>query len=237
MFELGRQKLLIISPHPDDEVLGCGGLIKKVKDSGGKVYVLFLTVGDTDDYSETGFSNADQRLHEIESVAKALNYDDYSIGFKGNKYHLRLDQLDQLDMIQMIEHGTPVSLNKIKPTMVVTPHTSDYNQDHRAATQAVFAATRPFPDEIKPLQQYILGYESVATAGWWDSREENPNIFVSLTDEELETKLKMLSLYKSQIRFGSHPRSIRSVRTLGYFRGISAGAKAAEAYYCYRGIL
>lgn len=237
MVDLGRQKLLIISPHPDDEVLGCGGLIKKVKDLGGKVYVLFLTNGDTNDYSKKGFSSSDQRIREIERVAKAFGYDDYAMGFKGNKYHLRLDQLDQLDIIKLIENGTPVSLNTIQPTMVLTPHTGDYNQDHRAATQAVFAATRPFPNEVKPLQQYVFGYESVATSGWWETSSKNPNLFVTLTDDEIETKLKMLSLYKSQIRSGSHPRSLRSVSALSYYRGISAGAIAAEAYYCYRGIL
>ncbi|KKR86620.1 MAG: hypothetical protein UU34_C0012G0018 [Candidatus Curtissbacteria bacterium GW2011_GWA1_41_11] len=46
-----KQKLLVIAPHPDDEVIGCGGLIAKIKDAGGQVYVLFLTVGDSRDFT------------------------------------------------------------------------------------------------------------------------------------------------------------------------------------------
>jgi len=42
---LNNEKLLVIAPHPDDEVLGCFGLIKKIKKNGGKVYVEFLTMG------------------------------------------------------------------------------------------------------------------------------------------------------------------------------------------------
>jgi len=40
-----NEKLLIIAPHADDEILGCYGLIKKIKNSGGKVYVQILTLG------------------------------------------------------------------------------------------------------------------------------------------------------------------------------------------------
>ena len=40
-----NEKLLVIAPHADDEVLGCGGLISKVKKEGGKVHVLIFNVG------------------------------------------------------------------------------------------------------------------------------------------------------------------------------------------------
>jgi len=44
---LSRQtRLLVFSPHPDDETLGAGGLIQRVRQSGGKVKVVFLTSGD-----------------------------------------------------------------------------------------------------------------------------------------------------------------------------------------------
>jgi LmbE family N-acetylglucosaminyl deacetylase len=42
----GETRLLVISPHPDDETLGCGGLIARVRGAGGQVRVVFLTNGD-----------------------------------------------------------------------------------------------------------------------------------------------------------------------------------------------
>ena len=42
--ELKKERLLIIAPHADDEVLGCCGLINKVKDNGGKVFVNILSI-------------------------------------------------------------------------------------------------------------------------------------------------------------------------------------------------
>lgn len=233
MIGLVKQTLLIIAPHPDDEVLGCGGLIKQIKDKGGKVYVLFLTVGDTDDYRKEGMSSGSERMSEIDNVAKFMKYNDYRIAFPGNKYHLRLDQIAQLDLMKELENG-PLSLNKIQPTIVATPYLSDYNQDHRAATMALFGATRPAPHDQKPLQRVILGYESVPTAGWWDSSASKMNLYLHLSGEELKAKMKGLELYSSQVRTGNHPRALASIKKLAAMRGIESGVDAAEAFYCYR---
>ena len=43
--KLEKERLLIISPHADDEILGCYGLIKKIKDNGGEVFVQILSLG------------------------------------------------------------------------------------------------------------------------------------------------------------------------------------------------
>jgi len=40
-------RLLILSPHPDDEVLIAGGLIQRVLKSGGQVKIVYLTPGDS----------------------------------------------------------------------------------------------------------------------------------------------------------------------------------------------
>jgi len=233
MISLNDKKLLIISPHPDDEVLGCGGLISKIKANGGKVYVLFLTVGDTDDYRKEGLSTGSERMREIETVAKYMKYDDFRIAYPGNKYHLRLDEIAQLDLMKELENG-PMSLNKLKPDIVATPYLSDYNQDHRAATMALFGATRPAPDDQKPLQKVILGYESVPTAGWWDPGKQNMNFYLHLTKAELEKKMKGLELYTSQVREGNHPRALASIKKLAAMRGIESGVDASEAFFAYR---
>ena len=39
-------RLLVVAPHPDDEVLGAGGLMQRVKATGGAVRVVYLTDGD-----------------------------------------------------------------------------------------------------------------------------------------------------------------------------------------------
>ena len=51
MFQLDFMKTLVIAPHPDDEVFGCGGLLHRLKAAGGEVYVLYMTVGTAADFS------------------------------------------------------------------------------------------------------------------------------------------------------------------------------------------
>ena len=128
---LKNQKLLIVSPHPDDEAIGCGGTIAKVKQEGGKVYVLFLTVGSTKDFSKIGKSTLFQREREVKHVAAFLQFDDYHIAFPGDKYHLKLDIIGQHRLMDVIERESSVSIENIKPTMVAFPSFASYNQDHR----------------------------------------------------------------------------------------------------------
>lgn len=236
MVGLKNQRLLVIAPHPDDEILGCGGLIKRVKEAGGKVYVLFMTVGNTKDFAKNGRSTSQGRIREIEKVAKFLKYDDYYLAFPGDAFHLKLDHLPQFELISVIESG-PLSLARIKPTIIASPQVSDYNQDHRSVAQAVMAATRPAPNEFKPLQKLILGYEFSATSLWNTPPNNNPNLFVELNKSSLEAKIQALKLYSSQLRNGYHPRSINVLKSLAYLRGSQSGVEAAEAFYNYRMVI
>jgi N-acetylglucosamine malate deacetylase 1 len=237
MIDLRGQKLLILSPHPDDEVLGCGGLIKKIKNAGGKVYVLFLTVGTTEDYSKSGKSTDTERMAEIEKVAKFFDYDDYAVAFSGGEYHLRLDTLPQKELIHAIERGSRISIDKIKPTIIATTHPNDYNQDHRVCAQALFAATRPTPQTLKASPKLILGYESTVTAQWASVPTYNPNFFVSLNKTELEAKIKAMALYASQLRSDGHQRSASGITAAAEYRGFLAGEQFAEAYFSYRNVI
>jgi LmbE family N-acetylglucosaminyl deacetylase len=237
MVSLLRQTLLIVAPHPDDEVLGCGALIRKVKAAGGKIYVLFLTVGLTKEYSRRGFSTEAERLREIEKVAKFLKYDDYVVAFTGDKYHLRLDKVAQLELIEAICEKTKVSVTKTRPSIIATSLINDYNQDHRAVAQAVFAATRPAPKDDKPFQPIVLSFESVMTATWHENPILNPNIFIAMNKDDLYAKLKALSLYVSQLRYGHHPRSLDSLKVLAKYRGIQCGQEFAEAFFNHRIVL
>ena len=40
-----NKKILVIVPHPDDETLGCGGLLIQAADSNCNIHILSLTSG------------------------------------------------------------------------------------------------------------------------------------------------------------------------------------------------
>ncbi|OGY16153.1 MAG: hypothetical protein A2785_01020 [Candidatus Chisholmbacteria bacterium RIFCSPHIGHO2_01_FULL_49_18] len=233
MVSLKDQKLLIVAPHPDDEIIGCGGLIAKMKDAGGKVYVLFLTVGDTKDFSGNGFSSKKERLLEIEAVAKYMRFDDYHVAYGHNKHHLRLDMESQLELITMIERESPISIEKLKPTIVLFPTANNYNQDHRAAAQATFAACRPASRQYKHQANMVFSYE-VAADQWNLEKLFTPNFFATLSARQLRKKIAALRLYSSQLRQRGNPRSPKALQGLASVRGAQSGTSLAEAYYLHR---
>src|SRR3972149_8324226 len=163
-----KQTLLVIAPHPDDEVIGCGGLIKKIKDSGGQVYVLYITVGDTKDFSKKGFSSSKKRQKEINEVVKFLEIDGWDIAFLGNDYHLRLDILGQKALMDKLERESKVSIEKIKPEIVAFPSPISYNQDHRIVAEASVASLRPAPQK-KHIVETVLIYEEPADSWTFSS--------------------------------------------------------------------
>lgn len=227
-------KLLVIAPHPDDEILGCGGFIKKNKDLGGQVYVQYLTIGDTRDFSQKGNSTVSERKKEIEEVAKYLNFDDYHIGFIGNKHHLKLDLLGQKEVMQLIETDSPISIEKIKPTMILFPSLYSYNQDHQLASLSTHAALRP-AEATKHFVELVATYE-VPADNWSMFAHNVPNFFVPLKKEDLEAKITALKLYSSQLRPAPNPRSLEVILSLAKLRGSMCKEEYAEGFLSYRTI-
>lgn len=232
MKRYSREKLLIIAPHADDEVIGCAGLIQKIKKNGGRVHVLFLAVGDTQDFSATGMSTGDERLQEIESVVERLHIDSYDIAFRGNDFHLRMDMVGQQKLIDLIERKSPVSIETIKPTIIAFPSLVSYNQDHQAAALAAHAALRPSHKQ-KHFVSTVLTYENPAER-WRLRHDSEANYYVPLTSREMNIKLTAMKLYKSQDRPTPNPRSVPLLKAWAQVRGGQCGAAYAEAFVAYR---
>ena len=233
MNDLSNQKLLVIAPHPDDEVLGCGGLIKKVKEAGGKVFVQYLTNGTTRDFSQKGTSTISERRKEIRAVANYLQFDTYHVGFASNAYHLKLDTYGQMAVMQLIERKSPISIEKIKPTTVAFPSQYSYNQDHQLVARAVHAVLRPSEKPNKHFVSHVVAYEVPADA--WSLHNQNPpNLLVSLNKKEFTAKTHAMKLYASQMRPWPNPRAIKTLEAFARLRGSLASTDFAEGYFIYR---
>ena len=107
---LKDKTLLVLAPHPDDEILGCGGLMAKVKALGGKVYVIMFAVGNVKQIG--GESNTDKRTKEVEKVMAHMNVDGYEIVYMDDDIHLKLDMLPRKDLIDVIESRKDQHNNK-----------------------------------------------------------------------------------------------------------------------------
>ncbi|MEM9563202.1 MAG: PIG-L family deacetylase, partial [Actinomycetota bacterium] len=63
------ERVLVVSPHADDEVLACGGVMARLADQGAETFVQFMTVDGFHHYGLDGGTTYQQRLDEIDAVA------------------------------------------------------------------------------------------------------------------------------------------------------------------------
>lgn len=233
MIDWTQQRVLILSPHPDDEVIGCGGLIRRVKDAGGQVFVNFVTLGDTRDQTLRGLSTADERITEIHQVAGLLGFDKWDVALQGTEYHLRLDAMAQHDLIAVLEHASTLSLQAVEPTVVLLPSPLSYNQDHRAVAEAATTALRPVGPAGRTPVEVVAIFEEVADQ-WTSHPDVAPNLFIELEQRHLDAKLDAMRAYASQVRPHPHTRSLEALQTMAVVRGAHSGLGYAEAYRCLR---
>lgn len=230
---LSKQRLLVVSPHADDESFGCGGTMARIKDLGGEVYVMCCSVGTLKHYDGSdALVTADTREHEFAAVMDFLKVDGWEILYRESDLHLRLDTLPRRDLIAKIERDCELALDKLHPTMLAVP-TSSYNQDHEAVFRAAFTAARPGVPELKPLQPIVFGYNN--TSLFWSLEREkfHPNFYVDISDY-LETKIQALRMHRSQVRDPIHHSSPENVEYAARVRGSEVSVAAAEAFMLFR---
>ena len=228
MKSLKNEKLLVVAPHSDDEVLGCGGLISKIKKEGGKVFVLIFNLGfEKNDTKES----QDKRKQEIKEAMNALKVDDYHLVHEKADDNRDLDVEPLHSLIEIIESTSNVSLEKISPTIVAIPTIFSHHQDHVHVHNACIAALRPIST---PVSSVVLSYEAPEHSRWSSSGVFEPNFFVEI-DDVIENKIMEFSKYNSQIRLGG--RDADSIRSQAKYRGQEVGKNLCEAFYVHRFIL
>ncbi|WP_066369472.1 PIG-L deacetylase family protein [Herbidospora mongoliensis] len=226
------QRALILAPHPDDEVIGCGGLISRISEAGGQVHVLYVTIGAHVSHPKAGFSTRAENLEEIGKVAAHLGITSWHVALP-EVAQLTLDQLPRRTLTTVIENATPISLATLKPTLIAFPHPTSYNQDHQAVAEAAITALRPSDRRKRPHPTLVLAYEQAADQ-WRLTPCSPPTFFIELAPQHLSAKLTAMDLYASQRREHPHTRSDETLRSLAVLRGTQCGAAAAEAYECVR---
>lgn len=228
-----KERILILAPHPDDETLGCGGLMSKAKAAGAEVYVQFMTVGDTEEFSPAGISTAEERHGEIKQVADFYQWDGWHIALPGDEYHLKLDNRPRFELANVIERDSPLSIAELKPTIVIAPHRTSYNQDHQVTAEAAHTALRPSNSDLRHHPRLVLAYEEAADQWRYDTAPPT-NFLVALEQRHVDEKIAAMRLYGSQIHEHPHTRSELTLRSLAALRGMQGGVALAEGFHTLR---
>ncbi|WP_346316654.1 PIG-L family deacetylase [Chitinophaga sp. YIM B06452] len=212
--------IIVVSAHPDDEVIGAGGTLLKHAQKGDKIYWLIITGL----FEEYGFSKERiaSRNEEIEKVAKMLNVE------KTFRFDYPTMQLHSATVIDMVPKISAV-FKEVDPEYIYTMNRSDAHSDHRIVFDAVAACTKSFR---YPGIKRVLMYECISETEFAPALPEKmflPNYFVDIT-RFIENKLEIMKVYASEIDEHPFPRSIENIKALAHFRGASVGVKYAEAF-------
>ena len=214
-----KSNIIVIAPHPDDEVLGVGGTLLRRKSEGSKVAWLIVT-GMT---AEAGWSEIKikQRANEIKKVARLFGFNSVF------ELNLPIAQLDQVPMSDLISKISKI-FEIFAPEEVFLPHPSDVHTDHQIVFQAAIACTKWFR---YPSVKRVLAYETLSETDFnlGKSQTFRPNVFVDI-EMYLEDKLRAMSIYQSELDEFPFPRSHQAIRALSTLRGAASGFKAAEAF-------
>jgi LmbE family N-acetylglucosaminyl deacetylase len=217
----GVKKILVIAPHPDDEVLGCGGTVKKHIKEGDDAFLCIVTKTYAPDWTE---KYRKDKLIDIKKSNAVLGFKKtYFFGFPT----VKLDTIGQKELNDTI--GSVIK--EVDPDVLYIPYVGELNQDHRLVFEACLVSARPLGNKIKK----ILAYETFSGAAW-GVKQFVPTVFVDITGT-LKDKLKAMSCYRSEVKKYPHPRSLESITILAKKRGVESGLSAAEAFVVIREII
>lgn len=203
------KKVLVIAPHMDDEVIGCGGLISEHSRIGSEVTVLYLTDGAMRTLPpDERAAMRTLRRHESERAADIL-------GVKRRWYA----DIAERDLAAAVKDPQPLRriLDEVAPDLVLVPPMEDMHPDHRASHRWLLDALRG-----QAAVPQVMCYEV-----WGSCR---PDGIFHLSDAAWAQKVRALTMYESQLR------DLNYLHVMGYVsqqRGAQArgaGSMRAEAF-------
>ncbi len=215
--------ILVVAPHPDDEILGCGGVMARHAAAGDSVQVLIVTRGVPELFPPAIIEQTRRELREAHALLQVagVTFLDYPA-----------PKLDTIPGHQLADSIGQV-IRTVQPSVLYLPHRGDIHLDHQAVYQAGLVAARPRPGGGVTR---ILTYETLSETEWASPQADAafvPTVFCDIT-AYLEVKLAAMACLVSQVHEPPNSRSLRTIEALARYRGATVGLHAAEAFMLVR---
>ena len=212
------KKILVFAPHPDDEVIGCGGQICAHVAQGDQVEVVFMTNGEAGDLDLPATELAALRKTEAETASKLLGISQLQwLGLPDGGVTYHTQTVSQIAKI----------IRTVKPDAVYGPHAQDAHTDHQAAHQLIAESVNRAASSAFPMADTTPW--RVAT---WLSYEvwtplSRPQFCADIA-KHLETKREAMRAYQSQLKNVAYEEAMVGLAT---YRGTMSGVgRAAECF-------
>jgi LmbE family N-acetylglucosaminyl deacetylase len=215
-----KKIIAIIVPHGDDESLGFGGVIQQHIAANDEVHVVFCR-SPLDERTQ-------KQLNDTVASKQILKYQ--------HIHYLYVTETEisnePLTLFRKIEN----ILKQINPNVVYTTFWGDIHQDHRITFDCVCRAVRVWgPQKIT---EFYVGEIPSSTDQYPTicGTSFTPNLYVPITKDELEVKIRSLEAYGTEVKYNNHPRSRTGLEQRAAIRGQECGHEYAEAFIVVRTI-
>jgi LmbE family N-acetylglucosaminyl deacetylase len=224
--------VLVISAHPDDEILGPGATLAKHVRNGDSVYACILCVA----AGARAIHPGEQALKDhMRNAGKIIGIKDWTTYTFPN---VKFNTVAGIELVQSIEKA----IVQYRPEVIYTHHWSDVNIDHQAVHQATLGAVR-LPERGRAASKglsvvkKVLAYEIPSSSDW---AMGHPNPFVptvfSDISETFDLKIQALHQYEGVLRPFPNPCSEEGLKALAQSRGMQSCCSLAEGFVLLREI-
>lgn len=197
-------RILVVVAHPDDEVLGCGGMIAKHVEAGDAVNMLM-------------FSSRPETRDAAYDAADVLGHQGLDIS---DQVDQRFDDSLFVGLVDWVSQELVIQV----PDIVYTHNPDDLNLDHSLTARAVLTALRP-----SAWRGTILAFETISSTEFGVTPFQ-PNWYEPLTDEHIQKKIAALWCYPTEVREQPHPRNTEGILNRAALRGDEICVDYAEAF-------
>lgn len=216
-----NQRLLVVVAHPDDEVLGCAGLLLDNYKKGGENFVLYLNNGCN---FRTNY-HAKRIENQIIEVSKMLKFVPFVEEFKTGEF----DTYPQRKLNDIVAKY----VRTVKAKTVVTHIANDLHLDHKIVNQAVMVACR---FAKKSPVRTVLEMPVISSSEINPQFNFQPNLFLDVTNY-IDTKKAAMEKYVDEVESMKELRGSEAIEGWAIFYGMHIGVKYAEAYKLIRGMI
>lgn len=218
-------RIAVVAPHPDDEILGCGGTIARAAAASAEIHVVIVTRGQPPLFDEA-------YVEQVKAEALAAHR---HIGV--SRTHFLDFPAAGLDRVPAAELNGAMArtLGSIAPDILFVPFVGDIHVDHQIVFTAAMVYARP-RDRACP--RHVLAYETLSETNWLAPGVTPgflPNCYIDIGDT-LDRKTEAFRKFTSQVKEAPDERSIEVIRALAVLRGATVYRDAAEAFVSLREI-
>lgn len=190
---MGEQKVLVIAPHIDDDILGCGGSMIKHVQAGNTVYTLYVSSGE----------NSSIREKEAQDASEFCGIQDcFFLREKSRPIRYSQELLEKIVSV----------LSEVLPDYLYVPHNNETDTDHKTTCEILSEARWLYEEETSHKTKAVLYYEV-----WTPLSEFN---YIEDITEVMDKKIACMEKFSSQLAVRNY---IEAVVGLNKYRGNMTG--------------